>query len=269
MAHLIKQPVTFYDDRRDIVIPGNSQETLIFCAEQFLKIGHDSIKEKGKFNVALSGGSTPKALFQLLASPSFNQRIDWNNVILFWSDERNVPPDNSESNYKMAMDAGFSLLVPEKNIHYMPAEGIEIEEAAKQYEKLVLELVPKASFDLVMLGMGEDGHTASLFPKTHGLHTEGRVVIANFIPQLNAWRMTLTFDNINSAQHISIYVIGKNKAPMLKKVLTDPYDPDELPIQKIGTRTHKALWIADIEAARELMEKTPEIFKTDPWIERT
>lgn len=248
----------FFDDRRDIIIPGNAQETLVFCAEQFINIGNESIQKKGVYNVALSGGSTPRSLFILLAGPSFNSRLDWSCVQLFWSDERNVPPDDEQSNYKMAMNAGFSSLpIPVENIHRMPAEGIGIEETAKKYEAQIIEFVQDASFDLVMLGMGEDGHTASLFPKTHGLHTDGQLVVANFIPQLNTWRMSLTYHCINSAHHISIYVIGKNKAAMLKRVLCGTFDPDELPIQKIGTRTHKALWIADAEAASELNEEIP------------
>jgi 6-phosphogluconolactonase len=239
-----------YDSRRDLVIPGDAKETLLFCAEQFIQIGNAAIQEKGKFNVALSGGSTPKALFQLLASPLFNTRLPWEHVILFWSDERNVPPDSPDSNYKMAMDSGFSLLpVPKENIHRMPAEGLEIVVAAKTYEQLILDLVPKASFDLVMLGMGEDGHTASLFPKTHGLHAEGSLVVANFLPDKNVWRMTLTFECINAAQHISLYVIGKSKSPMVKEAFSNHYDANEIPVERIGTRTHKALWILDKEAA--------------------
>jgi 6-phosphogluconolactonase len=101
--------------------------------------------------------------------------------------------------------------------------------------------------------MGEDGHTASLFPKTHGLHTDGRLVVANYIPQLDTWRMTFTFECINAAQNISIYVIGKNKASMVKRVFSDPYNIDELPIQNIGTRTHKALWILDEGAASQIV----------------
>lgn len=253
MLEKIKLKAKFFDDRRDIIVPGNAQETLAFCAEQFLAIGNAAIKEHGFFSVALSGGSTPKAIFQLLASDEYKSEIDWNNVMLFWSDERNVAPDDPQSNYKMAMDAGFSSLpIPEKNIHRMRAEGIEIENAAKEYELLIQKLVPEGVFDLVMLGMGEDGHTASLFPKTHGLHTESRLVISNYVPQLNTWRMTLTYECINAAHHISIYIIGKNKAAMLKHVLCSPPDFDNLPIQKIGTRMHKALWIADTDAASEL-----------------
>ncbi len=247
------QKAKFFDDRRDLIVPGNAEETLIFCAEQFLYIGNSAIKENGAFYVALSGGSTPKALFQLLASPAYRSKIDWSNTVLFWSDERNVLPEDSQSNYKMAMDSGLATLqIPEKNIHRMPAEGIEIEEAAKAYEMLIQKVVPNGAFDLVMLGMGEDGHTASLFPKTHGLHTENRLAISNFVPQLNTWRMSLTYECINAAHNISIYIIGKSKALMLKHVLCSPADFDELPIQKIGTRQHKALWIADSDAASEL-----------------
>lgn len=245
--------IHFYDDRRDIVIPGNAQQTLLFCAEQFIAIGNAAIAKQGAFYVALSGGSTPKALFQLLASPPFKTRINWEHVVLFWSDERNVAPENPESNYKMAMDAGFSSLpVLKENIYRMPAEGVNIVEAAKQYEKLILEKVPNASFDLVMLGMGEDGHTASLFPKTHGLHAENSLVIANFIPEKNIWRMTLTFECINTAHHISIYVLGSSKSAMVKQVFTSDQDSDQVPIERIGTRMHKALWILDADAAHQL-----------------
>lgn len=247
--------IIFFDDRRDLVIPGNAQETTRFCAEAFVKTANHAIQEKGTFYAALSGGNTPKAVFQHLASVEFNSQIDWKNVVLFWSDERNVGPKDIQSNYKMAMDAGLdSLPIKKENIHRMQAEGeaIEIEDAAKAYEQLILEIVPNASFDLVMLGMGEDGHTASLFPKTHGLHAEGRLVIANFVPQLNTWRMSLTFEGINAAKNIHIYVLGKNKAQMVKRILSNTPDPDELPIEKIGTRRNKALWILDREAASDL-----------------
>lgn len=250
-----KQNIIFFDARRDIAIPGNGHEVIRFCAEQFLQVGKQAIKEKGTFHVALSGGNTPKAIFQCLASSEYATQIDWQNVFLFWSDERNVNPDDAQSNYKMAMDAGLaSLPIKKENIHRMPAEGeaIEIEKAAKDYEKLVAEVLPKSSFDLVMLGMGEDGHTASLFPKTHGLHAKGRLVIANYIPQLNTWRMTLTYECINLAKNIHIYVLGKNKAKMVKQIFSNSLDPDEFPIHKIGTRKHKALWILDTDAASEL-----------------
>lgn len=244
--------ISSYDERRDLVIPGDSKTTLDFCVAQFISIANEAISKRGIFTVALSGGSTPKAIYQRLADPEHRSAIDWKRVLLFWSDERCVAPTDPESNYHTAMEAGFSSLplLPE-NIFRMQGE-IEPEKSATLYENLIIEHVPHHSFDLVMLGMGDDGHTASLFPKTHGLHASGRLVIANFVPQKHTWRLSLTFDCINSGKYITIYVLGKSKAEMLAKVLTEPYDPDLYPSQKIGTRTHKALWIVDQEAASKL-----------------
>lgn len=244
-----KQAIKAYDDRRDIIIPGDAKQTLTFCAEQFVGIAAEAIHERGAFYTALSGGSTPKALYQMLASPVYRQRVEWAKVHLFWSDERCVPPTDAESNYHMAMDAGFaSLPILKSNIHRMPCDNADIEQAAMDYEALIEKVVPEKEFDLIMLGMGEDGHTASLFPRTHGLHSQKRLVVANYVPSKEVWRMTFTFNLINAARNIDIYVIGKSKAAMLKKILTSEYNPDDLPIQKVGIRSHKALWIADSEA---------------------
>lgn len=247
-----KQKIRSFDDRRDLIIPGNSEKTLSFCVEQFISIGQLSIRSHGTFCVALSGGNTPKAIFQRLALPENQSKLNWKQVFLFWSDERCVPPDDPESNFKMAMEAGFNRIpIPHENIFRMPADQEDLVKAAKEYEQLILEKVPSASFDLVMLGMGDDGHTASLFPKTHALHIdeEGRLAIANFVPQKNCWRLSFTFHCINNAHHIAIYVLGKSKAEMVRRALTSPFDPDTLPIQNIGTRKNKALWILDQDAA--------------------
>lgn len=250
-----KKQAVSYDDRRNIAIPGDVGQTLAFCAEHFLGIGNEAIEHRGVYSVALSGGSTPKALFQLLSTDEYRSRIDWKKVLLFWSDERCVSKDDLESNYRMAMEAGFSSLpIPQENIHRMPGDAKDIEEAALEYETLIEKVLPGGLFDLVMLGMGDDGHTASLFPKTHGLHAEDRWVIANFIPQKNVWRLSLTFECINASRHIVIYVIGKGKASMVKEVLSGKYDPDNLPSQRIGTREHKALWVMD-SAAAELLRR--------------
>lgn len=247
------------DSRRDIYIGNDTETTLKFCAEHFIDVASTAIAEQDKFCVALSGGKTPENLFKMLASPTYRSKLDWSKIFLFWSDERCVPPTHSESNYFMAMNAGLaSLPIPSEHIFRMPAESSDREEAAETYEKLIKKHTVSEAFDLVALGMGEDGHTASLFPKTHGLHTETEaLVIPNFIPQKDTWRMTLTFKCINEARHIAIYVLGKNKASMLKRVFNDPYDPNILPIQEIGSPTHKALWIADRDAAAELSNFIP------------
>lgn len=245
------QRIETYDERRDILAVKDSQEAIQFAVEHFFTIGKKAIEEKGVFSVALSGGSTPKAIYQEIAK--HENRLDWTKVLLFWSDERSVPPTDPNSNYKMAMDAGFSSLpIPSDHIFRMIAED-DIEENAKKYETILLSKVPNGSFDLVLLGMGEDGHTASLFPKTHGLHSPARQVIANYIPQLDTWRMTLTFECINASANIAIYVLGKSKARMVKEIFDRPLDPDLLPIQKIGTPSHKALWILDDAAASSLV----------------
>lgn len=247
-----KTKVNDFDERRTIVIPGNYTETLQFCVDQFIEIANSSVKNHGYFAVALSGGSTPKAIYQALASSINRNKIDWTKVLLFWSDERSVPPDHEDSNYHMAMEAGFSSLpLKPENIFRMKAEE-NIEENALEYEKLIQTHIPHKIFDAVLLGMGEDGHMASLFPLTHGLRVQNRLVIANFIPQKDTWRMSLTYDCINSAHHILLYVLGKNKEKMVAQALLGPYDPDILPVQKVGTSTHRALWIMDSDAAAAL-----------------
>lgn len=250
-----KERIQSYDERHDLVIARDTEAAIAFAVEQFIEIAQEAIQRHGSFAVALSGGSTPKAIYEALALPENSSRIDWKRVMLFWSDERAVSKDSPESNYRMAMSAGFETLpIPPENIHRMEADN-DIEESAKVYDKLIGATVPQKKFDLVMLGMGDDGHTASLFPKTHGLHTNERLAIANYIPQKNTWRMTLTYDCINSAHNIVVYVLGKGKAAMLKSVIAvnSHYDPDTYPIQRIGTPSNKALFVLDKDAAEHLL----------------
>ena len=239
-----------FDDRRDIAMPGDKEATINFSVEHFIQLANEAIADHQFFSVALSGGSTPNAIFSALANPENRKRIDWNKVHLYWSDERAVPPDHPDSNYRAAMQAGLdSLSIPPDHIFRMKAETL-IEEHALEYENLILSNLSEAVFDLVMLGMGEDGHTASLFPQTHGLHSANRLVVANFVPVKQCWRMTLTFKSINSAQNIAIYVLGKSKSTMLEKALFGPYTPDQIPIQRVGTAKNKALWITDIHLTK-------------------
>lgn len=241
-----------FDERRDVLVIGDRQKTFAYCVEHFIEVGNKAIEDHGFFYVALSGGSTPKGIFNLLATPENRKRLPWDKVVLFWSDERSVPPDDPESNYRMAMDAGIATLgIPKDAIFRMVAEE-NIEANAEAYEKIIESKVPSASFDLVMLGMGDDGHTASLFPHTHGLHSNDKLVVANFVPAHDTWRMSLTYECINAAKNIVIYVIGKGKCQTLQAVLTGPYSPEDLPIQKVGTPEHRALWIVDRDAAADI-----------------
>lgn len=258
---LWNEMIKSFDARRDIVIPGGSQETVQFCTRQFLQIGKEAIRQRGAFVVALSGGQTPQAIFSNLSRPPYREMLDWTKVFCFWSDERSVPPDHPDSNYHNAMKAGLAQLpIPKEQIFRMPAEE-NIEKNALTYERLIREKVPSLNFDLIMLGMGEDGHTASLFPHTPALHTTYRLVVANYVPEKKTWRMTMTYECIQQALHICLAVMGENKAHMVAQALTGPYEPENWPVQRVGTPTHKALWILDSAASKDLNE----MFQADQW----
>ena len=224
------------------ITPGNKEKTLDYAVNHWIESAKNAIAKNGAFRVALSGGSTPKAIYEKLATEHTNT-INWSKAHLFWGDERTVPPTDPESNYKMAMDAGFAKLpIPKNQIHRMVAEE-NIEENAAAYEKLLT-----TPLDLIMLGMGEDGHTASLFPNTAALNEKSRIVIPNLVPQKNTTRMTLTFPAINQAHTIVFYVLGDAKKEMVRKVFHEP--EHQFPSQLIGTPQNKALWILDSAAAQ-------------------
>lgn len=247
-----KKSLQTLDDRRKFIVPGDDKTTVKFCVEQFLELAKEAIDDHQYFAVALSGGSTPKAIFQGILENRNNTTVDWSRVLVFWSDERCVPQNHPDSNYLMAMEAAFAKLpIPKENIFAMPVEG-DLKHDAKAYEEIIQQKT-SGIFDLIMLGMGEDGHTASLFPKTAALDEEKILVAENYIPGKNAWRMTLTYHCINVARNIIVYVLGANKAQMVKKVFSEPYQPDILPIQKIGTPSHPALWVMDNAAAAEIL----------------
>ncbi|WP_075883537.1 6-phosphogluconolactonase [Candidatus Protochlamydia sp. W-9] len=249
-----KTSIRSFDERRDFIVVGNAEETIQFCVKQFIEIAQEAIEKRGLFTVALSGGQTPNAIFKKLSQQDYLKQLDWTKVFCFWSDERNVPPTDTESNYAMAMESGLAKLpLKREHIFRMKAES-DIEENALKYEAIIREKVSSNSFDLLMLGMGDDGHTASLFPHTQGLHAKDRLVIANYVPQKHTWRMSLTYECIHLAKTICIYAMGKKKTNMVAQALTKSYDPDNLPIQRIGTTHHKALWILDHEAGEKLLQ---------------
>jgi len=239
-----------WDQRRDLIVPGDFLTTIAFCRQHWITLCKQAIQERGAFFVALSGGSTPKAIFEGITSPPNAADIDWSKVHLFWSDERAAPPDDPSSNYHMAMQAGFSRMpIPSSQIHRMHAEE-NIEENALRYEQQIQGALQGRPFDLIMLGVGEDGHTASLFPGTPALDTQGRLVVANFAASQNSWRMTFTFLCINQAAHIALYVLGAGKKHILSQILQAK--EDRFPACRVGTSQNHALWIADEAAAEEI-----------------
>lgn len=247
----MNEAIQSWDDRRDWIACGNPEKTVAFAAEHWIHQAKRSIQQRGRFAVALSGGSTPKAIYEKVTQ---SKEIDWENVWLFWSDERAVLPDHADSNYKMAMESGFQKVgIPSQQIFRMKAES-DLEKNANQYEDLIKRyLGGKHYFDLVMLGVGEDGHTASLFPDTAALAITDRLVTGHWIPKLNTHRMTLTFPCINQSHATVVYALGHTKQKIISQALhaaiISPW-----PASRIGTSEHKALWILD-EAASSLLNK--------------
>lgn len=236
-----------FDNRRKLFIGKDKQETLEFAVDHWVHAAKSAIQKRGKFHVALSGGSTPKAIFEKLSQI---QDLEWEKVFLFWSDERSVSPEDPDSNYKMAMEFFGSLPIPLHQIFRMKAEK-DIQKNAAEYEAILKKHTENHLLDLVMLGMGEDGHTASLFPETEALEEKEKLVLANHVPQKNTWRMTFTFPCINNSEKIVIYALGKSKAERVKTVLTAPID-SPFPASKIGSVKHPAIWVLDQEAASKL-----------------
>jgi 6-phosphogluconolactonase len=210
------------------------------AAQYFVEMAGEAVAGRGRARIAISGGSTPKAAFQLLADPSqpWRSRMPWDNLDLYWVDERTVPPDAADSNYRMTREAMLDSapLRPEQ-IHRMEGE-LQPEIAAARYESELrnsfhLEGAEIPRFDLISLGIGPDGHTASLFPHTQAIHETSRLVTANHVPQMNTWRITLTWPVINHASSVFFLIAGADKAEILKEILTGPRDPERLPSQLI------------------------------------
>jgi 6-phosphogluconolactonase len=200
------------------------------------------------FSLVLSGGSTPKALYEMLAAEPYRSQLNWSKVEIYFGDERCVPPDHKDSNYLMAYNAMLSKLpLPEPNIHRMRGE-LTPEEAAIDYGRLLKEKFGDGGPDLILLGMGDEGHTASLFPGTTAQDETHHRCVANFVPKLNAWRVTMTYPFINRAKEVMMLITGAAKAETLQQVLEGPKDVKRLPIQGVEPRG-KLVWLLDAAAA--------------------
>ncbi len=209
-------------------------------AQYFVEMAAEAVDAAGQARIALSGGSTPRAVFELLADRRQKWRgaMPWDRLNLYWVDERTVPPDHPDSNYRMAREAMLNHVpLPADQIHRMEGE-LDPEAAASRYESELrnsfrLEGAESPRFDLVQLGMGPDGHTASLFPHTAALHEMSRLVTANHVPQLDTWRITLTWPVVNHASSVFFLIAGADKAERVHEVFMGPRDPERLPSQLI------------------------------------
>lgn len=231
------------------------------AAHYFVKTAQAAIEERGRFAVALAGGSTPKAMLVRLAQPDLIKQLDWLVTHIFWGDERAVPPDHMDSNYRMAREALLDHTpLPAANINRIHGE-LEPATAATNYEDILrtyfaLSPAQKADaqprFDLVFLGMGDDGHTASLFPGAEAIQEQQQWVSAYHVDKLASWRMTLTPVVLNAAARVVFLVTGEGKANRLRQVLYGPYQPHILPAQIISPKDGRLLWFIDEAAAGSL-----------------
>lgn len=204
--------------------------------------------------VALSGGSTPKLLFELLADldQPFREQLAWSSIHFFWSDERHVPPDHPDSNYRMANEAMLSHVpVPANNVHRVPSENPSPAEAASEYERTLIEITQQSlpRLDLILLGLGADGHTASIFPGSEVLHEKNRLVAAPWVEKFRTYRITMTLPLLNNGASVVFLVSGSEKATIVKEVLEGP---EKYPAQAVKPTNGELLWMLDEAAASEI-----------------
>ena len=233
------------------------------AAAFFVEAAVEAIRARGVFSVALSGGTTPKAVYARIAEDeALRRQVHWAHVLFFWGDERHVPPDHPDSNFRMAEEAMLNRLpIDPHNVYRIKGEYQDAAKAAEEYERHLRGIVGARytaddgalpRFDLVLLGLGADGHTASLFPGSPALRQERRLVVANPVAKMNTDRITLTAPVFNNAADVVFLVQGADKADALHAVLEGPYDPERLPAQMIRPRQGRLRWLVDPAAAARL-----------------
>jgi 6-phosphogluconolactonase len=245
--------------QREIVVLSDPAAIARRAADEFLKYVNEAIAQKDSFTVALAGGSTPKALYSLLSEdPTYSSKIPWGKLHFFFGDERHAPPDSDESNFHMANQTLFSNgLVKPEQITRIRGEYADTEKAALEYEQALrayfrLKEGEYPRFDLVLFGMGDEGHTLSLFPGTRALHASNRIVVRNWVGKLFTERITLTATAANQTNHAMFCVTRADKALALKAVLEGPYEPEQLPAQLIQPVNGRLLWLVDQAAGSKL-----------------
>ena len=242
-----------------IEVVGDAAAVAARGADLFALLAQEAAAARGAFVAALSGGETPRALYRLLARQQFAQKVPWRRVHLYWGDERCVPPDDERSNYRLAHDAFIRLVpMPPDNVHRMRGED-DPDEAARAYERLLSQPPARAAssaadlpvVDLLFLGLGADGHTASLFPHSPALAVEDRLVMPNE-GEGTGKRLTVTYPVINAARRVVFVVSGEGKAGMVAEVLEGLRVPDAVPAQGVSPAHGSVTWLLDETAASEL-----------------
>jgi 6-phosphogluconolactonase len=226
-------------------------------AHQWQSIAESAVRDRGAFHVALAGGGTPRKLYERLTQPEHRNGLPWDLTHVYFGDERCVPQDHADSNYRMASNALLShASIPPSQIHAMFNPSLSAKENADHYAGLLADHLPTSAsgqpmFDLILLGMGDDGHTASLFPGTEILHETNRAVAAQFVHKLDAWRISLTFPTINAARNIAILVAGVGKADRMAEIYGNDTSTSSYPIQRVNP-TGRLDWYLDRDAAQHI-----------------
>ena len=208
-------------------------------AQQWMALAQEAIATRGGFHVALSGGNTPRQLYERLAAPDYAHRPEWQRTLIYFGDERAVPPEDAQSNYRMVREALLEKIsIPPAQIFRMQAELPDLKKAASDYARQLIMTLPHApngipQFDLLLLGIGDDGHVASLFPGTEALSEVRQLAMPVYVEHLGCWRMSLTFPVINQALHVIVLACGTSKAAILQRALRQPVGADPLPVQRI------------------------------------
>ena len=233
------------------------------AADQVCRVASDAIATQARGTIVLAGGSTPRRLYEVLATPAYLGKVPWKKIEFFWGDERMVPPQHRDSNFQMAYTALLSRIFgPQEHVHRIPTECGVPEVAARRYEGEIARAfgiapgAPPPSFDLILLGLGTDGHTASLFPNTEALDATTRWVVANRGPLPHVERVTMTAGILNAARHVIFLVTGPEKAAVLAQVLEGPCDFCRLPAQMIRPTSGDVTWYVDRAAASKLAQVT-------------
>ncbi len=247
-----------------IEIHASPEELAQAAAALFAERAAAAVSARGRFSAALSGGKTPVALYTLLAKAPFVSQIPWSHVHLFWGDERCVPPDHGDSNYRMTREFLLDHVpIPPANVHRMPGEMDPVEAAARYEGELRAFFSPHGEgipvFDFILLGLGEDGHTASLFPGTRAIRESARWVVGHHVDAQKGWRITLTPPVINAARTVVFIAAGAGKAAVLKEILEGPFRPDTLPAQIVRPSRGELRWMLDRDAAQLLKPRGRDV----------
>jgi len=236
------------------------QELFAAAAEEVVRAANEAVSQRGRLTIALAGGSTPKSLYNLLATNA-RTALPWDRMFFFWGDERHVPPTDPDSNYRMADETMLSKIpVAAANVFRMKTENPDAAAVAEDYEQTLrkffqVEPGQVPTFDLILLGMGPDGHTASLFPHTAALQEKSRLVLANWVEKMKTYRITLTLPVLNAGGCVIFLVSGTDKATALHAVLEEDVPGEQYPAKLVRPRQGKLIWLVDRAAASTLSSK--------------